>query len=221
MKFSRRFTKVKGEPYHGINFEQRTSELRNSDGSKASKTIPVTYPRLEPGCSGHHGTKIFATCRHSRNWQRDRRATSIFIAWRDVGPTGANATATLIAKMMLQHFMTILVICWRAKCAHLIARNGLTLVFTMPTVFRGKAQGHHYVDPKPIKSCALKAPTNGRNRNACFIQSVQDDLVNENGIMDCGPVKHVCLNTAAVPGLIFRTSVDRGDHYPAAEYLQV
>ena len=48
----------------------------------------------------------------------------------------------------------------------------------------GKAQGHYYVDPKTEK---VKRSTNAYERpqpHACFILSVEDDLVNEGGIMD-------------------------------------
>ena len=48
----------------------------------------------------------------------------------------------------------------------------------------GKAQGHYYVDPKTEK---VKRSANAYERpqpHACFILSVEDDLVNEGGIMD-------------------------------------
>jgi ribonucleoside-diphosphate reductase alpha chain len=48
----------------------------------------------------------------------------------------------------------------------------------------GKPQGHYYVDPKDGQ---LKKSTNAYERpqpHACFILSVDDDLVNEGGIMD-------------------------------------
>ncbi len=44
MKFHRRFTKTEGLPYEGLNFVERTSELKNSDGSKASHSLKVTVP---------------------------------------------------------------------------------------------------------------------------------------------------------------------------------
>jgi ribonucleoside-diphosphate reductase alpha chain len=49
---------------------------------------------------------------------------------------------------------------------------------------KGKPQGHYYVDPKDAK---LKRSTSAYERpqpHACFILSVEDDLVNEGGIMD-------------------------------------
>ena len=49
---------------------------------------------------------------------------------------------------------------------------------------KGKPQGHYFVDPK---DGALKKSTSAYERpqpHACFILSVEDDLVNEGGIMD-------------------------------------
>jgi ribonucleoside-diphosphate reductase alpha chain len=48
----------------------------------------------------------------------------------------------------------------------------------------GPAQGHYYVDPFTAKLTKSKTAYEHPQPHACFIQSVADDLVNENGIMD-------------------------------------
>ncbi|VAW15147.1 Ribonucleotide reductase of class II (coenzyme B12-dependent), partial [hydrothermal vent metagenome] len=48
----------------------------------------------------------------------------------------------------------------------------------------GPAQGHFYVDPFSHKLVQSKSSYEHPQPHACFIQSVDDDLVNENGIMD-------------------------------------
>ena len=48
----------------------------------------------------------------------------------------------------------------------------------------GPGQGHHYFDAKAGESRASSSAYERPQPHACFIQSVQDDLVNENGIMD-------------------------------------
>jgi len=48
----------------------------------------------------------------------------------------------------------------------------------------GPAQGHHYVDAFTGKLVKSKSAYEHPQPHACFIQSVEDDLVNENGIMD-------------------------------------
>ncbi len=48
----------------------------------------------------------------------------------------------------------------------------------------GKSQGHYYVDPKTSKLVKSASSYEHPQPHACFIQSVDDDLVNEGGIMD-------------------------------------
>ncbi len=48
----------------------------------------------------------------------------------------------------------------------------------------GPGQGHFYVDPFTKKLVASKSSYEHPQPHACFIQSVNDDLVNEGGIMD-------------------------------------
>ncbi|MFC1673081.1 vitamin B12-dependent ribonucleotide reductase [Pseudomonadota bacterium] len=48
----------------------------------------------------------------------------------------------------------------------------------------GPAQGHHYVDFKTGKLVKSKSSYEHPQPHACFIQSIQDDLVQEGGIMD-------------------------------------
>ncbi|MEQ8828936.1 MAG: vitamin B12-dependent ribonucleotide reductase [Alphaproteobacteria bacterium] len=48
----------------------------------------------------------------------------------------------------------------------------------------GPSQGHHYVDYKTGKLVRSKSAYEHPQPHACFIQSVDDDLVNDNGIMD-------------------------------------
>ena len=48
----------------------------------------------------------------------------------------------------------------------------------------GPAQGHYYVDPTTGEVTQAKDAYTHPQPHACFIQSVDDDLVNEGGIMD-------------------------------------
>lgn len=48
----------------------------------------------------------------------------------------------------------------------------------------GKSQGHYYVDPATKKLVKAESSYEHPQPHACFIQSVNDDLVNEGGIMD-------------------------------------
>lgn len=48
----------------------------------------------------------------------------------------------------------------------------------------GPAQGHYYVEPATGRVTKSKSAYERPQPHACFIQSIQDDLVNEGGIMD-------------------------------------
>ncbi len=48
----------------------------------------------------------------------------------------------------------------------------------------GPSQGHHYVDPFTHKLTKSKSSYEHPQPHACFIQGVEDDLVNDGGIMD-------------------------------------
>jgi ribonucleoside-diphosphate reductase alpha chain len=48
----------------------------------------------------------------------------------------------------------------------------------------GKSQGHYYVDPKSSELVRSSSSYEHPQPHACFIQSVDDDLVNDGGIMD-------------------------------------
>lgn len=48
----------------------------------------------------------------------------------------------------------------------------------------GKSQGHFYVDPQTGEAVRSKSAYYRPQPHACFIQSIDDDLVNEGGIMD-------------------------------------
>jgi len=48
----------------------------------------------------------------------------------------------------------------------------------------GPAQGHYYVDPQTREVVKATNAFEHPQPHACFIQSIEDDLVNENGIMD-------------------------------------
>ena len=48
----------------------------------------------------------------------------------------------------------------------------------------GPSQGHYYVDPFTKKLISSKSAYEHPQPHACFIQSINDDLVNDGGIMD-------------------------------------
>jgi ribonucleoside-diphosphate reductase alpha chain len=63
----------------------------------------------------------------------------------------------------------------------------------------GPGQGHSYVDFETGQLTQSTSAYEHPQPHACFIQSVEDDLVNETASWTCGCVKHVCSSTALAP----------------------
>ncbi len=199
MKIKRRFTKKGKSPYQGMEFEKRTSEVRNVDGSKNQSmevTVPSSWSQVatdiiaqkyfrkagvpqvdEKGkpLSDEKGNPILGSETDAR--QVFNRLAGCWTTWGfkyNYFDTKADADAFYDE---LCHMLA------NQMCAPNSPQWFNTGIFTAYGV-KGKPQGHYYIDPE---SGDIKRSTSAYERpqpHACFIQSVQDDLVNENGIMD-------------------------------------
>jgi ribonucleoside-diphosphate reductase alpha chain len=208
MRIERRFTAENEDAYQGIAFRTTASEIRNPDGSvvfrlddievpeswsqvasdvlaqkyfrKAgvpAETVPVEEPavpswlwrrRAKPGCAMGGET--------SARQVFDRMAgTWTYWGWKG-GYFDAEADARAFHDEMR-----------RMLCQQMGAPNspqwfntGLHWAYGID----GPAQGHFYVDHATGKVERSASSYERPQPHACFIQSVDDDLVNENGIMD-------------------------------------
>jgi ribonucleoside-diphosphate reductase alpha chain len=199
VKIKRSFTRKGKGPYAGIKFEKRTSEVKNLDGSSSSTmevTVPVSWSQV--------ATDIIAQkyFRKTGVPQVDEKGSVI---------TDDKGNALLGSETDARQVFDRLSGCWRKwgeeynyfnakedadafqdELAFMLANQmaapnspqwfntGLHSAYGIT----GAAQGHQFVDPKTGK---LKKSTSAYERpqpHACFIQSINDDLVNEGGIMD-------------------------------------
>jgi ribonucleoside-diphosphate reductase alpha chain len=199
VKIKRLFTRKGKSPYAGMDFEKRTSEVRNIDGSKNSSmevSVPKSWSQV--------ATDIIAQkyFRKTGVPQTDEKGKVIL---DDAG------NPVLGSETDARQVFDRLSGCWRtwgekynyfntkedadafeSELAFMLANQmaapnspqwfntGLHSAYGI----KGKAQGHKYVDPKTGK---LKSSTSAYERpqpHACFIQSINDDLVNSGGIMD-------------------------------------
>ena len=107
--------------------------------------------------------------------------------WPIAGGYGVNVMVTLHQKTMHRYFMmNWYTVYWTGLRAQQPAMVQHWLIWSV-WYFR-KPQGHYFVDAKDGQ---LKKSTSAYERpqpHACFILSVEDDLVNDGGIMDlwCG-----------------------------------
>ncbi|MBL7664597.1 MAG: vitamin B12-dependent ribonucleotide reductase [Bacteriovoracaceae bacterium] len=199
MKIKRVFTRKGKSAYAGMEFEKRTSEVRNVDGSKTS-TMEVSVPKFWSQVAADIiAQKYFRKTGvplldESGNAVLDDKGQPVL-----GGETDARQVFDRLAGCWTSwghkynYFDTKAdAEAFNAELAYMLANQMAapnspqwfnTGMFSAYGI-KGKAQGHFYVDPK---SGELKKSTSAYERpqpHACFIQSVDDDLVNANGIMD-------------------------------------
>ena len=203
MKINRYFTTQGANPYSGIPFEARKSEIRNPDGSTvflmenvmvpahwsqvATDILAQKYFRkagLTPGVI--HGVTqddpnaefLIPTADH----ETDSRQVFHRLAgcWRFWGETNSYFDTTEDAQAFYDELVHMLAKQISAPNSPQWFNTGLHFAYGIS----GVPQGHYYIDPKTGE---LARSTNAYERpqpHACFILSVKDDLVNEGGIMD-------------------------------------
>ncbi len=199
MKFQRVFTKKGKSPYSDIEFEKRTSEIKQMDGSKTN-TIEVTVPKFwSEVASDIIAQKYF---RKSGVPQKDANGKAI---------KDDNGNPVLDGETDSRQVFHRLALCWRTwgeehkyfnskadadtfqdEMEYMLAHQmgapnspqwfntGLNSAYGI----EGKPQGHHFVDPLTGKVQKSTSAYYRPQPHACFIQSINDDLVNEGGIMD-------------------------------------
>ena len=200
MRIERRFTRSGQSPYEGLQFVKRSSEIRNPDGSTVFKLdqidIPESWSQLAIDILAQ---KYF---RKAGVPQRDESGNPL------LGPDGKQV---LGGERDARQVFERLAGCWTHwgkaygyfktiedsaafhdelcyMLAHQMAapnspqwfNTGLHYAYGLS----GPAQGHFYVDPKTREVVKATNAFEHPQPQACFIQSIEDDLVNENGIMD-------------------------------------
>ncbi|MGQ0666609.1 MAG: vitamin B12-dependent ribonucleotide reductase [Nitrospiraceae bacterium] len=200
MRVERRFTRRGQGPYDGLTFVTRSSEIRNPDGSTVFKLdnidVPEQWSQLAVDILAQ---KYF---RKAGVPQLDQNGRPL------AGPDGK---PLLGGERDARQVFDRMVGCWKHwgqsygyfktsddaesfhdEMCHMLARQmaapnspqwfntGLHYAYGLS----GPAQGHYYVDPKTRELVKATNAFEHPQPHACFIQSIEDDLVNENGIMD-------------------------------------
>ena len=193
MRVSRVFTRDGEDPYAGIRFEKRTSELRNPDGSVVFRMedveVPSTWSQIATDIlaqkyfrkAGVPGGK--ATGRKGKGGG-ETSARQVFHrlarTWRLWGERHGYFDTPADAQAFYDEMVYMLAAQMAAPNSPQWFNTGLHAVYGI----EGPAQGHCYADPETgevkLSDSAYERP----QPHACFIQSIEDDLVNEGGIMD-------------------------------------
>ncbi len=207
MKFSRTYS-APGEPYAGIAFEPRTSRIVNPDGKVVFEAKDIQIPAgWSQVATDILAQKYFRKAGvPSKTVQVPEEGVPEWL-WRSEAADDATFGSETDARQVFHRLAG----CWtywgfkhgyfdtefeaRAyydeMCAMLALQIGAA---NSPQWFNtglhwaygisGPAQGHYYVDPKTGELAESTSAYEHPAPHACFIQSVNDDLVNEGGIMD-------------------------------------
>ncbi len=185
MKINRYFTRQGHDKYEGIQFEPRTSEIRNPDGSTVFKLENVMVPNFwSQVATDILAQKYFrkAGVPGEINYETDSRQVFHRLAgcWRSWGENYGYFETSEDAEAFYDELSYMLARQISAPNSPQWFNTGLHFAYGI----EGVPQGHYYVDPESGKLERSKNAYERPQPHACFILSVKDDLVNEGGIMD-------------------------------------
>ena len=188
MKIQRRFTKPGVDPLDEVQWERRESVIREPDGTVVFEMrdieVPADWSQVAtdilaqkyfrkagvPQADGNLGRETSArqvVRRLAGCWTDWGRRYKYFDTDEDAAAFDAELSHMLINQMAAPNSPQ-----W--------FNTGLAYAYGMT----GPSQGHYYVDPDTKELVRAKDSYTHPQPHACFIQSVEDDLVNDNGIMD-------------------------------------
>ena len=199
LKVTRKYTS-KGDPYKGIVWERRTSKIANPDGSVVFEMenveIPSTWSQVATDImvskyfrkagvpqvddegntlKDENGDTILGSETSSRQ-VFDRLAET----WRHWGETTGYFATKDDAQAFEDELKYMLATQMAAPNSPQWFNTGLNHKYDLT----GPKQGFWYVDPKSGELVEADDSYSRPQPHACFIQSIDDDLVNEGGIMD-------------------------------------
>jgi len=185
MKIQRHFTKSGHDPLEGIPFVPRTSRITKLDGTVVFEAKDVMVPEswsqvavdiLAQKYFRRKGIDALGGGESSSRQVFHRLAG----CWRHWGEQNGYFDSAEDAQAFYDELVYMLANQMCAPNSPQWFNTGLHFAYGIS----GPAQGHYYVDPADGQ---LKKSTSAYERpqpHACFIQSVDDNLVNEGGIMD-------------------------------------
>ncbi len=209
MKIDRKFTDAGQDAYAGIGFVSTTSEIRNPDGTvvfhQGDIEIPSSWSQV---ASDVIAQKYFRKAGVPVRLRRVREKGVPAFLWRsvadgdDVERVGETSSKQVFdrlagawtywgwkggyfsteedARAYMDEMRYMLATQRAAPNSPQWFNTGLYWAYGID----GPAQGHHYVDYKSGKLTRSTSSYEHPQPHACFIQGVNDDLVNDGGIMD-------------------------------------
>jgi len=189
MQIHRRFTKDLKSPYADQEFEARRSEIREPDGRvvfcQENVMVPKDWSQVATDILAQkyfRKTGVPKEGETGTQGENDSRQVFHRLAgcWTDWGKRYGYFSSDADATHFYDEICYMLSHQFAAPNSPQWFNTGLFYAYGI----NGPAQGHFYVDPKSKKLKESESSYEHPQPHACFIQSVDDDLVNGNGIMD-------------------------------------
>lgn len=185
LKIGRRYTKEGVSPYDMFQYEKRESVIKDPSGKSVSETDEVEVPK---------------------NWSQIAADILAQKYFRKTGVPGEKGNETSVKQVVhrLAHCWKV----WGQRYRYFSSKKDADIFYdevvymllsqmaapNSPQWFNtglfetygisGKEQGHYYVDPDTEEVTKSSSAYERPQPHACFILSVDDDLVNEGGLMD-------------------------------------
>jgi len=200
VRIERRFTRRGQGPYDDLTFVKRSSEIRNPDGSTVFKLdhidVPEQWSQLAIDILAQKYFRKAGVPQRDQNGQPlvgpdgkpvlggERDARQVFErmagCWTHWGKSYGYFKTPEDVEAFHDEMCYMLAHQMAAPNSPQWFNTGLHYAYGLS----GPAQGHYYVDPKTREVVKASNAFEHPQPHACFIQSIEDDLVNENGIMD-------------------------------------
>ena len=200
LKVSRKFTKEGEDRYKGIEFENRTSKIINPDGSVVFEMNNVEVPKFwsqmatDILAQKYFRKKGVPQLNSKGEIRKDKNGNPILGSensikqvaarlagtWRHWGEKYGYFNSKKDAQAFEDEIAYMLVNQMAAPNSPQWFNTGLNHAYGIV----GSPQGHFYADPATGEAKISEDAYTRSQLHACFIQSINDDLVNEGGIFD-------------------------------------
>ncbi len=184
LNFDRHFTKKGVSPYDMFTYETRSSIIKNPSGEEIYRTDNVEVPKEWSQVA----TDILAQKYFRKEGVGDQGSEKsvkqvvhrLANCWKVWGERYGYFASEEDAVIFYEEAIYMMLAQMAAPNSPQWFNTGLYQSYEI----KGKSQGHYYVDPSTKKLVQSDSAYEHPQPHACFILSVEDDLVNEGGIMD-------------------------------------